>query len=38
MKFKALFIVNNWRLNIKICEFIPLAYKIFSKTNFKSTF
>lgn len=37
-KFKALFVVNNWRVNIKICEVIPLAAKVFSKTHFKATF
>ena len=37
-KFKALFIINNWRLNIKICESVPLAMKVFSKVHFKSTF
>ena len=38
LKFKALFIINNWRLNIKICENIALAFKVFSKAHFKSTF
>ena len=37
-KFKALFVVNNWRVNIKICEIVPLAARVFSKTHFKSTF
>ncbi len=37
-KFKALFVINNWRINIKICELVPQALKVFSKTHFKSTF
>ena len=37
-KLKALFVVNNWRINIKICELVPLAAKLFSKAHLKSTF
>ena len=37
-KFKALFAVNNWRINIKICEVVPLTAKLFSKPHLKSTF
>lgn len=37
-KFKALFVVNNWRINIKICEVVPMAAKLFSKSHMKSTF
>lgn len=37
-KFKALFAINNWRINIKICEIICLAVRIFSKVHFKLTF
>ncbi len=37
-KLKALFVVNNWRINIKICEVVPIAAKIFSKPHLKSTF
>lgn len=37
-KFKALFVINNWRINMKICENIHIASKTFSKVHFKSTF
>ena len=37
-KFKALFIANNWRVNIKICEIVQMAGKVFSKPHLKSTF
>jgi len=37
-KFKNLLALNNWRINAKICDIIPLALKIFSKSNFKATF
>lgn len=37
-KFKALLGLNNWRINIKICESIPCAFKVFSKAHFKATF
>lgn len=38
VKFKSLFAVNNWRINIKICEVVPLVVKLFSKAHVKSTF
>lgn len=38
LKFKALLVQNNWRINAKICEIIPKAVKIFSKSHFKTTF
>lgn len=38
MKLKALFTINSWRINIKICEEIPQASKVFSKAHFKTTF
>ncbi len=37
-KFKTLFVVNNWRINIKICEVVPLAFKTLSKPHLKATF
>lgn len=37
-KFKALFVINNWRINIKICEVVNVAAKVFSKAHLKSTF
>ena len=37
-KFKSLFAASNWRVNIKICEVVPLAAKLFSKPHLKSAF
>ena len=37
-KFKSLFVINNWRVNIKICEVMGFAAKVFSKPHLKSTF
>lgn len=37
-KLKNLLALNNWRINAKICDVVPLALKVFSKANFKTTF
>ncbi len=37
-KFKTLLGLNNWRINVKICEVVPQAVKVFSKPNFKTIF
>lgn len=37
-KFKNLLALNNWRINAKICDAVPLALKVISKANFKATF
>lgn len=37
-KFKLMLAANNWRLNTKICEVVPICTKTFTKAIFKTTF
>jgi hypothetical protein len=37
-KFKMMFGMGNWRLNVKICDVVPLCAKVFNRPLFKATF
>ena len=37
-KFKLMLAANNWRINAKICEEVPVCAKTFTKAAFKTTF